>query len=59
MNNKPEAVNWGGKAVAGQHNGLWIVVQGTQKNGGSVVSTNNGTLEAEDISPWFEQPIWS
>ena len=59
MNNKPEAVNWGGRAVAGLHNGLWIVVQGTRKDGASVVSTGNGTLEAGDISPWFEEPVSS
>lgn len=59
MNNKPEAGNWGGRAVAGQHNGLWIVVQGTLKGGASVVSTSNGTLEVEDIRPWFEQPVSS
>ena len=59
MNHKPEAVNWGGRAVAGLHNGLWIVVQGTRKDGVSVVSTGNGTLETGDISPWSEEPVSS
>ena len=59
MNNKPEAVNWGGKAAAGLRNGLWIVVQGTRKDGASAVPTGNGTLELADIRPWFERPISS
>ena len=59
MNNKPETVNWGGKAAAGLHNGLWIVVQGTRKDGASAVPTGNRTLEVADIRPWFERPISS
>lgn len=59
MNNKPEAVNWGGKAVAGLHNGLWIVVQGSRKDGALAMSPGNRTLEIADISPWFEQPVSS
>ena len=59
MNNKREAVNWGGRAAAGLNNGLWIVVQGSRKDGASAVPTGNGTLEAADISLWFEQHVSS
>ena len=59
MNNKPEAVNWGGGAVAGLNNGLWVVLQGSRKDGASAVPTVNGTLELADISSWLEEPVSS
>ncbi len=59
MNNKPEAVNWGGRAVAGLNNGLWVVVQGTRKDGAPAVPIGNVTLGAAEISSWFEQPVSS
>ena len=59
MNNKAEAVNWGGRAMAGLNNGLWVVVQGSRKDGAPAVPIRNGTLEVADISSWFEQPTSS
>ena len=59
MNNKPEAMNWGGKAMAGLNSGLWIVLQGSRKDGGSAVPIGNGTLEPADINFWFEEPVSS
>lgn len=59
MNNKPEAMNWGGKAMAGLNSGLWIVLQGSRKDGGSAVPIGNRTLEPADISLWFEEPVSS
>ena len=59
MNNKPEAANWGGKVPAGLNSGLWIVLQGSLKDGASAVPTLNGTLEPADISSWLEEPASS
>ncbi len=59
MNNRPEVVNWGGRAAAGLNNGLWIVLQGSQRDGASAVPIVNGTLEPADINSWFEEPASS
>ena len=56
LNNRPEAVNWGGKATAGLNGGLWIVIQGTRKDGGST-SIGIGTLEDLATRFWVAEPL--